>query len=110
MFLEFVPGSIIISGSHKDDEFVGRIQRALNEQDVPSVYYSCSAHKETLRLMDLLDRFNQSRSVVFVTVAGRSNALSGVVASNSHFPVIACPPHKDKLDMLVNIHSSTTMS
>jgi phosphoribosylaminoimidazole-succinocarboxamide synthase len=106
MFLEFVPGSIIISGSHKDDEFVGRIQRALNDQDVPSVYYSCSAHKETLRLIELLERFNNSRSVVFVTVAGRSNALSGVVASNSRFPVIACPPHKDKLDMLVNIHSS----
>ena len=37
-----------------------------------------------------------NQKVVFVTVAGRSNALSGVVAANTHRPVIACPPFKDK--------------
>ena len=44
-----------------------------------------------------------------VIIAGRSNALSGFVAANSPFPVIACPPFKDKLDYLVNIHSSLQM-
>ena len=43
---------------------------------------------------------------VYITVAGRSNALSGVVASNVKCPVIACPPFKDKIDMMVNINSS----
>ena len=41
-----------------------------------------------------------------MTIAGKSNALSGVIASNSKYPVIASPPFKDKLDMLVNIHST----
>ena len=46
---------------------------------------------------------NQSRKIVYVTVAGRSNALSGVTACNTRYPVIACP--KDKDDMMVNINS-----
>ena len=45
-------------------------------------------------------------NIVWVTVAGRSNALSGVVASNTTYPTIACPPFVDKNDMLVNINST----
>ena len=41
---------------------------------------------------------SNSRKIIFVTVAGRSNALSGVVACNTQCPVIACPPFKDKID------------
>ena len=44
--------------------------------------------------------------MVWVTVAGRSKALSGVVASNSKYPVIASPPFSDKQDMMVNINST----
>ena len=45
-------------------------------------------------------------NIVWVTVAGRSNALSGVVAANSNYPVIACPPFSNKTDMIVNLHST----
>ena len=46
-----------------------------------------------------------------VTVAGRSNALSGVAAANSKYPVSVCPPFSDKDDMMVNILIlGTTMS
>ena len=38
-----------------------------------------------------------------------SNALSGVVACNTHHPVIACPPHVDKVDMMTNINSTLQM-
>ena len=34
--------------------------------------------------------------VVFITVAGRSNALSGFVDAQTVKPVIACPPYSDK--------------
>jgi len=54
-------------------------------------------------------RQKKRKRIVYVTVAGRSNALSGVVACNSTYPVIACPPFKDKSDMLVNIQSSLQM-
>ena len=35
-----------------------------------------------------------------------SNTLSGVVSYNTRFPVVACPPFKDKMDMFTNINSS----
>ena len=44
--------------------------------------------------------------MIWVTVAGRSNALSGVIAANSKYPVIACPPFSDNDDMMVNIIST----
>ena len=47
--------------------------------------------------------------MVCITVAGRSNALSGLVAANMKWPVIACPPFKDHSDYMVNIHSSIQM-
>ena len=60
--------------------------------------------------MGILRKYNDKKGrVVYVTVAGRSNALSGVVASNTQYPTIACPPFKDKDDMMVNIHSTLQM-
>ena len=51
----------------------------------------------------------KNRHIVYVTCAGMSNALSGVVACNSRYPVFACPPFKDNLDMGVNINSTLQM-
>ena len=45
----------------------------------------------------------------FLTIAGRSNALSGFVGANSDNITIACPPFVDKVDYLVNIHSTLQM-
>ena len=33
---------------------------------------------------------------MYITIAGRSNALSAVVDANSRYPVIACPPYSDR--------------
>ena len=66
-------------------------------------------HKRLLQEQEF-KRFRQQREkkekVIYITVAGKSNALSGVVAANSKRPVIACPPFADKTDMMVNIHST----
>jgi len=80
----------------------------LAEKNIYTVCHFKSAHKETLEVMEILDKYNSqvNRSIVYVTVAGRSNALSGVVASNTQFPTIACPPFADKTDFMVNINST----
>ena len=70
----------------------------------------CSAHKKTKQLLTILDEYNNSgRNVIYITVAGRSNALSGVVACNVSGVVIACPPLSDKDDLMVNINSTLQM-
>ena len=69
-----------------------------------------SAHKNPETVLGYLKEHNQrSRKAVWITVAGRSNALGGFVAANSVLPTIVCPPFSDKSDYLVNIHSSLQM-
>ena len=59
--------------------------------------------------MEILNNNKEEKDVVYITIAGRSNALSGFVAANSEFPTLGCPPFSDKADMLVNIHSTLQM-
>jgi 5-(carboxyamino)imidazole ribonucleotide mutase len=83
--------AVIIMGSKSDEEFSTKISRFLDEFGVKSVLKVASAHKTPLRVLEIIREFEED-DVVFVTVAGRSNALSGFVDANTRKPVIACPP------------------
>ena len=102
---------VIMAGSDSDSVFVQKIMDSLNNNTIYGIPHFYSAHRNPRKVLDILDRYNtySNRKIVFVTVAGRSNALSGVVAANIKYPVIACPPHKDKLDFQVNINSTLQM-
>ena len=98
---------VIISGSEKDKDHVSKLVHAIETDDITIERFVSSAHKNTPYVLQLIERYNKDeRNVVWVTVAGRSNALSGVIAANCHDPVIACPPFSNKTDMLVNLHST----
>ena len=98
---------VILSGSTSDDAHVQKLIKFANAQGIHTISHVSSAHKNTLEVMGILRKYNDKKGrVVYVTVAGRSNALSGVVASNTQYPTIACPPFKDKDDMMVNINST----
>jgi phosphoribosylcarboxyaminoimidazole (NCAIR) mutase len=62
-----------------------------------------------LKVLDILTANKDEKDIVYITIAGRSNALSGFVAANSEFPTLGCPPFSDKADMMVNIHSTLQM-
>ncbi len=106
---------VIIMGSSSDrshaDKIIQGLQRA-EGYDI-STYsidvYTASAHKEPLKVMGILDAHKEEHALVYITIAGRSNALSGFCAANSTAPVIACPPFADKIDMMVNINSTLQM-
>ena len=61
------------------------------------------------KVLEILEQNKNEQGLVYITIAGRSNALSGFVAANSTHPTLACPPFSDKSDMLVNIHSTLQM-
>lgn len=87
----------IILGSKADLEHARSITKTLDEFGLSSEIRIASAHKATRYLLDMLTEYEQSgRSLVYITVAGRSNALSGVVDANANAPVIACPPYSDR--------------
>jgi phosphoribosylaminoimidazole-succinocarboxamide synthase len=100
---------VILSGSKSDAEHVDGIAEWCQKYKLKTDQYVASAHKSTLKVLDLIKSYDNNPNfskVIYVTVAGRSNALSGVVAANSSSVVIACPPFKDKVDMMVNLGSS----
>ena len=101
---------VIIGGSEKDKAWVKKIEAELKKLKLNYSVYYASAHKQSRKVLEIIERYQQfGRKVVLITVAGRSNALSGFAAGNSSFPVIACPCFKDKHDYLINIHSSLQM-
>ena len=98
----------IIMGSQVDEAHARKIAGYLEEFDIKTELYVASAHKVPEMVLDIVNDFNKSGDdLVYITIAGRSNGLSGVVAANAIHPVIACPPFKDKDDYTVNVHSST---
>ena len=104
---------VILSGSVRDEWFIDKLRKNLKKKDIYCLEHVSSAHKKTQEVLEILAHYNSqslfNRRIIFVTVAGRSNALSGVVACNTKFPVIACPPFQDKQDMQVNINSTLQM-
>lgn len=101
---------IIIMGSESDNDFVQKITQTLDELKVEYQTHVASAHKNPKEVLKIIEENNNGKEkICYITVAGRSNALSGFVAAQAKQPVIACPPFKDKQDYLINIHSTLQM-
>ncbi len=101
--------AVLILGSTSDEGHAKKITDGLDEHGVQWEQHVASAHKQPRKVLEILDANAEETSVVYVTIAGRSNALSGFVAANSNFPTLGCPPFSDKSDMLVNVHSTLQM-
>ena len=101
--------AVLIMGSTSDEPHAKKITDKLDEYGIKWEQHAASAHKQPLKVLDVLNANKDKEGVVYITIAGRSNALSGFVAANSEFPTIGCPPFSDKSDMLVNIHSTLQM-
>ena len=101
--------AIIIMGSTSDQNHADKITTVLDDLGVGHEVHAASAHKNPERVLEIIRSVKEKGSVVFVTIAGRSNALSGFVAANCNKPTLGCPPFKDKVDMSINIHSTLQM-
>ncbi|SVA10077.1 uncharacterized protein METZ01_LOCUS62931 [marine metagenome] len=96
-------------GSTSDEPHAKKITDKLDEYNISWEQHAASAHKEPTKVLEILDSNSNEKNIIYLTIAGRSNALSGFVGANSSFPTLACPPFLDKTDMLVNIHSTLQM-
>ena len=101
--------AIIIMGSISDEPHAKKITDKLDDYNIKWEQHAASAQKQPLKVLEILEENKSNKNIVYITIAGRSNALSGFVAANSEFPTIGCPPFSDKSDMLVNIHSTLQM-
>lgn len=91
-----MPEVILILGSPGDLSWAERIVETLDRFGLSSDVRIGSAHKTPDHVMGILREYeSRDEPHVYITVAGRSNALSGFVDANVTAPVIACPPASD---------------
>jgi len=88
---------IIIMGSSSDREHADKIRSHLTEWGIAVEMRVASAHKSARHLLDLLQSYEAAGGPrVYIAIAGRSNALGGMVDANVSAPVITCPPYSDR--------------
>lgn len=87
--------AVILMGSKKDVDYCREIGAKLDEFEIETEMHIASAHKTPKKVLDIIKKYEQE-DCIFITVAGRSNALSGFVDANSSHPVIASPVYSSK--------------
>ncbi len=87
------PLVVILMGSKADLEHCKKISEACKGFGLETVLRIGSAHKTAEHTLAILREYEaDQRPKVYITVAGRSNALSGFTDGTVTAPVIACPP------------------
>ena len=87
--------AVLIMGSERDLDFSREIAKYLKLLGVAYEFRVASAHKTPEKVLEILKQF-ENEKIIYITVAGRSNALSAFVDGNTASPVIACPPYSEK--------------
>ncbi len=100
---------VILMGSKADMEHCKKISDACAQFGIESVMRIASAHKTAEHALKILREYEaDARPKVYITVAGRSNALSGFTDGIVSAPVIACPPPSESFGG-ADIYSSLRM-
>jgi 5-(carboxyamino)imidazole ribonucleotide mutase len=100
---------VILFGSKADLDFAEPLRRTLKEFGIDFNQRIASAHKTPEKVLKILGEHEKGGDkLVYITIAGRSNALSGLVDANTKYPVIACPPYSEKFAG-IDIYSSLRM-
>lgn len=87
------PLIVILMGSRADEAHARKVAEAAAALGIESVLRVGSAHKTPEHVLAILKEYEAGpRPLVYITIAGRSNALSGFVDGCVTAPVIACPP------------------
>jgi len=98
---------IIILGSKSDLNLAKEIIKNLQFFKIEYRLHIASAHKNPEYVLGLLKKYEaEGKEKIYICVAGRSNALGGVVDAQILSPVINCPPYSEKfagLDILSSL-------
>lgn len=87
------PLVVILMGSKADMEQSTKISDACKQYGLETALRIASAHKTPEHALSVLNEYEANdHPKVYITVAGRSNALSGFTDGSVSAPVIACPP------------------
>lgn len=103
------PLVIILMGSKADADHCHKVAEACAQFGLETALRIGSAHKTAGHVLAILGEYESDpRPKVYITVAGRSNALSGFTDGAVGAPVIACPPASEAFGG-ADIYSSLRM-
>ena len=103
------PLIVILMGSRADEAHARKVAEAAAGLGIESVLRVGSAHKTPEHVLAILKEYESGpRPLVYITIAGRSNALSGFVDGCVTAPVIACPPPSESFGG-ADVYSSLRM-
>ncbi|MFO0749263.1 MAG: phosphoribosylaminoimidazolesuccinocarboxamide synthase [Myxococcota bacterium] len=87
----------ILMGSKSDLEQGRAVEKMLSQFGLRGEIRVASAHKTPAALLDILAAYEADpRPKVYVAIAGRSNALSGMLCAAVTAPVVSVPPYSDR--------------
>jgi 5-(carboxyamino)imidazole ribonucleotide mutase len=100
------PVLVILMGSAADRSHADKVEAVATSLGIDVEQRIGSAHKTPNHVLAILDAYRADpRPKAYVTIAGRSNALSAFVDAYVEDPVISCPP----LSMPEDVWSSLRM-
>ena len=67
--------AVIIMGSTSDEPHAKKITVKLDEYGIVWEQHAASAHKEPLKVLDILTANQDGKDIVYITIAGRSCLL-----------------------------------
>ncbi|MFP4647317.1 MAG: AIR carboxylase family protein [Candidatus Bipolaricaulota bacterium] len=83
---------VIFMGSEKDLDHAEEIVEVLDRFQVEHEVRALSAHKLARVVLEELENYDESyEQVIYIAVAGRSNALGPMISAHTTNPVINCP-------------------
>ena len=88
----------IVMGSDSDLFWAEKIKEALDAYKIKSQYRIASAHRSPDHVLKIIGEYNSSvDKILIVSIAGGTDALSGMLAVQSKWPVVSCPPEESAL-------------
>lgn len=99
---------VLLLGSSADKEWAEKITSVISEFGIVFRLHVASAHKTPEHALKILAAYESQKAVIYICIAGRSNALGGFVDAQVVHPVINCPPYGEKYAGL-DIFSSLRM-
>ncbi len=94
---------VILAGSGSDEAHIDKIVNAVRKYSLPVEVRIKSAHKQPEGLIDEVRKYDDLKGpLVYIAVAGMTDALSGLNAFNSNRPTITCSPDHPNMSPITN--------
>lgn len=95
--------AVILAGSGSDEAHIDKIVKGLNNYSIPFEVRVASAHKQPLTADEIVQEYDSLQgALVYITVAGSTDALSGTGSFRSWRPVVSCPPDHPNMSCITN--------